>query len=54
MKAFKQEARYQDEPKGSQRCSKCSMFRSPHGCIAVQGPIQPYGWCMFWEKKGGE
>ncbi len=32
-------------------CVCCSMFKGPNGCTLVEGPINPIGWCKFWEDK---
>lgn len=44
-------AKYQDHPKGSQKCSGCNFFVSPHSCKIVAGKISPNGWCSFFAKK---
>jgi len=56
MKVSKQQAQYQNHPKGAQRCDKCSMFRAPHGCTKVEGYIEPQGWSRFfdWKKDKNE
>jgi hypothetical protein len=48
-KIGKTEARYQDHPKGTQWCARCSMFREPHGCTLVTGRIDTKGWCKYFE-----
>jgi hypothetical protein len=60
--ASKAEARYQNEPRGEERCDKCSMFvagfpTDPGGfCTKVTsfrggplGTIFADGWCRFFE-----
>jgi len=49
-KASKAEAHYRD---GSltKRCGKCTMFRPPHGCTAVEGEIEASGLCDYFERK---
>lgn len=47
----KSEARYQEYPKGAQRCDKCTMFRAPDKCTLVQGKISPAGWSKYFERK---
>lgn len=44
----KQEARYQDQPNGSERCESCLYFSAPSNCTQVRGPVSPDGWCRFW------
>jgi len=41
-------AKYQNRPKGGQRCSICINFRPPKECQYVVGPIVPQGWCEFF------
>ena len=48
-KASKKEAKYQDYPKGDEKCGNCSMWRPPNGCTSVKGKISPKGWCKWWE-----
>jgi hypothetical protein len=50
-KASKKTAQYQNEPKGDEYCSKCTMWRSPNGCISVKGTIASDGWCRYFKKK---
>lgn len=47
------EARYQGSPKGTQQCSRCSMYvrSEPPSCTDVEGPIVPYGWCRIFDRK---
>lgn len=42
---------YQDKPKGSQQCDKCSLFQSPDACKSVEGKISPQGWCAIFAPK---
>lgn len=44
-------AKYQDHPKGPQRCEICLQFKPPNECQIVQGPISPTGWCQFFAAK---
>jgi hypothetical protein len=32
-------------------CVNCSMFTGPNKCSLVEGPINPCGYCKFWEDK---
>lgn len=50
-KSTKEEAHYRDHPNGKEHCLKCTMFRQPHTCTAVQGIISQNGWCKFYEAK---
>jgi hypothetical protein len=47
----KQDVRYQDQPKGDQRCSGCANFTAPSGCKVVAGPVNPNGWCLLFTAK---
>lgn len=54
---WKQDAKYQNKPKGDQQCDRCSMyvpdFTDDIGyCTKVRrvpGPIFADGWCKFFE-----
>lgn len=50
-KLSKQQAKYQDEPKGGQRCDGCVQFMAPDSCKLVDGKISPSGWCMLYAPK---
>jgi hypothetical protein len=43
--------KYQDTPKGEQRCDNCELFEAPSSCKNVDGTIAPQGWCMVYRKK---
>ena len=45
------EAKYQNSPKGQQRCEICLQFEPPHTCKIVQGQINPKGWCQFFAAR---
>jgi High potential iron-sulfur protein len=47
-KISKQQAEYQDSPKGIQSCATCSLFDEPRGCKVVEGDISPDGWCTSY------
>ena len=47
----KQDVRYQDQPKGDQRCSGCKNFVGPSACRVVQGSVNPDGWCLLFQAK---
>lgn len=44
-------AKYQDTPKGSQRCALCTHFVAPSSCQLVAGTISPQGWCELYSPK---
>ena len=50
-KMSKAEAKYQDQPKGDQKCDGCNRFIPPKGCKRVEGDINPQGWCQLWRAK---
>jgi hypothetical protein len=43
--------KYQDTPKGEQRCDNCELFEAPASCKNVDGTIAPQGWCTVYRKK---
>jgi High potential iron-sulfur protein len=43
--------KYQDTPKGEQRCDNCELFEAPSSCKNVDGTIAPQGWCVVYRKK---
>jgi hypothetical protein len=47
----KQDVRYQDQPKGAQRCSGCANFTAPAGCKVVAGNVNANGWCLLFTTK---
>lgn len=50
-------AKYQNQPKGAQQCSKCNYFlpgasATANGqCKLVAGVISPHGWCQLFAPK---
>ena len=44
-------AKYQNTPKGDQRCDGCMLFQPPNACKFVQGDISPSGWCQLFTPK---
>lgn len=50
-KASKEDAHYQSFPRGIQCCARCTMFRPPHDCTAVEGDVSRDGWCKFFERR---
>ncbi len=51
QKVSKREAKYQDHPKGEQRCEICVNFLPPDQCRFVVGPISETGWCQFFAAR---
>jgi hypothetical protein len=47
-KLSKQQAEYQDSPKGIQMCATCTLFVAPHSCKVVDGDVSPNGWCKSY------
>jgi hypothetical protein len=47
----KQNAQYQDQPNGQQRCSLCANFQAPSACLVVTGTVSPNGWCKLFKAK---
>ena len=47
----KEDVRYQDQPKGNQRCAGCSHFVQPGACQVVAGSVNPNGWCLLYQAK---
>lgn len=48
-KLSKDEAKYQEQPKGTQKCSNCAKFNSAKKtCQRVEGLVSPEGWCVLW------
>ena len=47
-KLSKQQAQYQDSPKGIAMCATCTLFDAPHSCKVVAGDISPNGWCKLY------
>src|SRR5664280_3507928 len=43
--------KYQDTPKGEQRCENCIQFEAPSTCKTVDGTVAAQGWCMVYAKK---
>ncbi len=51
QKVSKSEAKYQEQPKGQQRCEICVNFEPPDQCRFVEGRISRTGWCQFFAAK---
>jgi hypothetical protein len=50
-KAPQKAVKYQDTPKGEQRCDNCELFEAPSSCKNVDGTIAAQGWCIVYRKK---
>ena len=51
-KLSKDEVKYQDQPKGTQKCSSCMNFNSAKKtCNRVEGFVSPEGWCVLWARN---
>jgi len=50
-KASQKVVKYQDTPKGDQRCENCIQFEAPSSCKTVDGTVSPQGWCIVYVKK---
>jgi hypothetical protein len=50
-KASQKAVKYQDTPKGEQRCENCMQFEAPSTCKTVDGTVAAQGWCIVYAKK---
>ena len=50
-KASQKIVKYQDTPKGEQRCENCKQFEAPSTCKTVDGTVAAQGWCIVYAKK---
>lgn len=51
-KVAKAGVKYQNQPKGEQKCGTCTNYiAASKTCKRVEGPINPDGWCILWAKK---
>ena len=50
-KAPQKTVKYQDTPKGEQRCDNCDLFEAPSSCKSVEGTVAAQGWCIVYRKK---
>jgi hypothetical protein len=50
-KVSQQVVKYQDTPKGEQRCENCVHLEPPSTCKNVDGTVAAQGWCMVYAKK---
>jgi len=44
-KMTRQQADYQDTPKGIYSCAVCTLFEPPKSCKVVDGEVSKDGWC---------
>ncbi len=51
QKVSQTEVKYQDHPKGLQRCDGCLQFQPPNACKIVEGQVSPSGWCELFAAK---
>jgi hypothetical protein len=49
-KISKAAAAYQPTPNGAQSCARCAYCQGGDGCMVVEGPISPSGWCRLFLK----
>lgn len=52
QKISKADMKYQDTPKGDEKCSNCQYIVGTNACGIVEGSISPNGWCVAWKKTG--
>lgn len=52
-KSTKEEVGYVDQStKRAEKCRDCTMYvKSSSTCTAVEGKINPEGWCRLFERK---
>jgi hypothetical protein len=50
-KTSQKTVKYQDTPKGEQRCDNCMHFEPPSACKTVDGTVAAQGWCIVYAKK---
>lgn len=44
-KMTREQAKYQEMPKGIYSCALCSLFEPPESCKVVEGDVSKNGWC---------
>ena len=49
QKMTREQAQYQDEPKGILMCGTCSLFIPPKGCKVIEGDVAITGWCNAFD-----
>jgi hypothetical protein len=42
---------YRPHPSLGQKCGNCRLFRRPHTCRLVAGPVSANGWCVIWRGR---
>jgi hypothetical protein len=52
-KVPKNQAGYQDTPRGGARCDRCTQYQPPTSCKIVEGAVSPSGACNFFAPKSG-
>ena len=56
-KMAKASMQYQDQPKGTLKCSQCTQFlpgksaKAAGSCNLIDGSISPNGWCLAYAPK---
>jgi hypothetical protein len=50
-KMTQQAVKYQDTPKGEQRCDNCALSEAPASCHNVDGTVAAQGWCILYRKR---
>jgi hypothetical protein len=50
-KVSQAQARYQNAPRGGQRCDRCLQFEPPSACKIVEGAVSPSGSCNFFAPR---
>src|SRR3984957_20889151 len=50
-KASQKIVKYQDTPKGDQRCENCVQFEAPSSCKTVEGTVAAQGWCLVLRRS---
>ena len=45
---------YMDHPRGNEQCDRCTMFRPPCECTAINGPVIGLGHCFLFKAKYGK
>lgn len=50
IKHTQEEAKYQNSPKGKNKCLNCSKFDGPNSCFGIEGIVSLNGWCKFFEE----
>ena len=48
-KMSKREAGYVATTLHREKCRLCTMYQAGGTCSLVRGPIDPYGWCTYYE-----